>query len=470
MGGDIKTTEYGVVARHFDERKLKDLCVDKTGIQTGPFGSQLHKEDYVSNGTPIITVEHLAGNRISHENLPNVSDEDKARLAKYHLATGDLVFSRVGSVDRNALVGPEEDGWLFSGRCLRVRVDKSQIDPIYLSYFFSLEGFKEHIRSVAVGATMPSINTKILSDVSIYFPPLLEQKAIAQILGSLDDKIELNRRMNATLEGMAQALFKSWFVDFDPVIDNALAAGNPIPDELAARAEVRRQALADGTANREVAKSFPAAFQESEEMGWIPEGWKVRPLDKIANYQNGLALQKFRPKPGEIPLPVVKIAQLKTGDAIWEELASPSIKPECILDNGDIVFSWSGSLMVTLWCGGRAALNQHLFKVTSQEFPKWLYHFWTKKHLADFQRIAADKAVTMGHIKRSHLAEAMCSLPTVELIEEGTRILSPIIDQLIKNDLESRTLACLRDTLLPQLISGELRIPEAEQLSYEVWA
>ena len=212
-----KGTVYGTFSPRFTESNLGNLCEKESGIQTGPFGSQLHQKDYVAEGTPIITVEHIGENRITHQDLPRVSDYDRARLSKYALQTGDIVFSRVGSVDRRSLVRELEDGWLFSGRCLRVRPDQEKIDSGYLSYFLGLPAFREYIRSIAVGATMPSLNTSLLSDVTIYYPPLPEQRAIAHVLGTLDDKIELNRRMNQTLEEMAHTIYKDWFVDFGPV-------------------------------------------------------------------------------------------------------------------------------------------------------------------------------------------------------------------------------------------------------------
>jgi len=225
---------------------------DFADVQTGPFGSQLHKRDYTDTGTPIITVEHLGDNRIIHSNLPRVSEKDRLRLRKYWMRLGDIVFSRVGSVDRSAYVKEREDGWLFSGRCLRVRATDGNLDSRYLSYYFCLKNIKEHIRQIAVGATMPSLNTSLLSNIEITIPPLYEQRAIAHILGSLDDKIELNHSMNKTLEAMARAIFKSWFVNFDPV--HAKAEGRPtgLPDDIAAL--------------------FPDSFEESE-MGEIPKGW-----------------------------------------------------------------------------------------------------------------------------------------------------------------------------------------------------
>lgn len=167
-------------------------------IQTGPFGSQLHKEDYVEKGTPIVTVEHLGEKRFTEQNLPCVSNEDKERLSKYVLREGDIVFSRVGSVDRCSYVSQEYDGWMFSGRCLRVR-PLEEIDAQYLYYFFTLETTKQFVRGIATGATMPSINTKFMGEVPIVYPTINEQRKIASILTSLDDKIELNKKINENL-------------------------------------------------------------------------------------------------------------------------------------------------------------------------------------------------------------------------------------------------------------------------------
>ena len=260
-------TEYGIFQPDFRVDPLWALCSAEGGIQTGPFGSQLHQKDYVQVGTPIITVEHLGDNRIVHRNLPCVSDEDKDRLSKYTLRQGDIVFSRVGSVDRRSLVSEAENGWLFSGRCLRVRPDPQKIDSAYLSYFLGLPAFREHIRAIAVGATMPSLNTKLLSNVSIVYPPLSEQRRIAHILGTLDEKIELNRSMNATLESMARALFKSWFVDFEPVrakMDGRWRRGESLSGMPA-----------------ELYDLFPDRLVLSE-LGDVPEGWKVGTIDDIA--------------------------------------------------------------------------------------------------------------------------------------------------------------------------------------------
>lgn len=175
-------------------------------IQTGPFGSQLHKKDYVQVGTPIVTVEHLGKKAFTKRNLPCVSNDDKERLSKYILQEGDIVFSRVGSVDRCSYVSHDYDGWLFSGRCLRVR-PLMEIDPQYLYYFFTLESTKQFVRGIATGATMPSINTKFMGEIPIVYPKIDVQRKIASIFNLIDDKIELNRNINENLHPTKSRFF-----------------------------------------------------------------------------------------------------------------------------------------------------------------------------------------------------------------------------------------------------------------------
>lgn len=466
-----------MLSGELNNAKLEDVCVPENGVQTGPFGSLLHKKDYVDSGTPIITVEHLDDNRISHIETPFVSDEDKERLSKYVMQEGDIVFSRVGSVDRRALVRKSEDGWLFSGRCLRVRVNQEIIDPVFLSHFFGMESFKAYVRSIAVGATMPSLNTKLLSDLPIYYPEYDIQLEIAEILETLDQKIHLNRQTNKTLEVMAQAIFKSWFVDFDPVRAKMEAASAGRDPNLAAMAAIAgisleqdwdeieagldqklaRMSEAQQEQLSRTAQLFPDELVESE-IGEVPKGWGIKSLDKIADYLNGRAMQKYPPEDGKPTLPVLKISQLRKGDTEGADIATADIPERFKIRNGDMIFSWSGSLLIRLWAGGDAALNQHLFKVTSEEYDQWFYYHWTKHHLDNFIRIAESKAVTMGHIKRSHLKEAKCAIPDKELLEIGSQHINLLLQQSVKLNLESNQLAELRDTLLPKLISGEVGV------------
>ena len=289
----------------------------------------------------------------------------------------------------------------------------------------------------ATGSTFPNVSASQLAGIP--YPGLNkdEQCAIAHILGTLDDKIELNRRTSQTLEEMARAIFQDWFVDFGPVRAKLEGREPYLPPDLWSL--------------------FPDRLVDSD-LGEIPEGWEVKALDDIAEYQNGLALQRFRPAEQDDRLPAVKIAQLRTGKADSGEWAKASIRPECIIDDGDVIFSWSGSLMIKVWCGGKAALNQHLFKVTSKVYPKWFYLHRIESHLSDFQSIAADKTTTMGHIKREHLSAAECVVPGQALLKAADEILGPLFTKQVSGNLCSNALESHRDTLLPKLISGEIAV------------
>ena len=297
------------------------------------------------------------------------------------------------------------------------------------------------INSYLTGAVMPKLTHGNLNKILLSCPPLDVQNEIVSVLGALDDRIALLRETNATLEAIAQALFKSWFVDFDPV-------------------RAKMEGRAPEGMDEATAALFPDSFEESA-LGLVPKGWRVRPLDEVADYLNGLALQKFPPK-DDAWLPVIKIAQLRKGNTVGADRAGRNIKPEYVIQSGDVLFSWSGSLEVEIWCGGEGALNQHLFKVTSNKYPKWFYYFWTKHHLAYFRQIAASKATTMGHIQRMHLTQAKVISPPDELVSAMGEYFAPLLDRWIATALQAQTLATLRDTLLPRLISGQLRLPDVE--------
>ncbi len=285
-----------------------------------------------------------------------------------------------------------------------------------------------------------TLNLKDVAQLPILMPDTNERTRIIGIVRALDNKIELNRRMNETLESMARAIFQSWFVDFDPV--RAKANGED------AESICQRLGL---TPN--LLSLFPAELEDSE-LGAMPEGWHARALDEVANYLNGLALQKFPVEEGAAWLPAIKIAQLRAGHAHAADKVSAKVPEPYVIEDGDVIFSWSGSLEVDIWCGGKGALNQHLFKVTSEQYQKWFYFLWTRHHLSSFRDIAANKATTMGHIQRKHLSEAKVICPPPALLDEMTKTMAPMIEKTIRNRLEGVRLAGLRDVLLPELLSG----------------
>jgi len=282
--------------------------------------------------------------------------------------------------------------------------------------------------------------------LSYEIPPLTPFRSeTVDLLEEIEKRERLLRETNTTLEAIAQALFKSWFVDFDPV-------------------RAKQEGRAPEGMDEATAALFPNGFEESE-LGLVPKGWRARSLDSFAEFLNGLALQKFPAESENEFLPVIKIAQLRAGSTLNADRANTKLKPEYIVNDGDVLFSWSGSLEVELWCGGEGALNQHLFKVTSDEVPKWFYYLATRHHLPAFREIAAHKATTMGHIQRKHLTEAKIAVPPPDVLLCMTEFIAPVIELRIENAVRMRILHELRDTLLARLISGQLRLPEAEALA-----
>ena len=303
-----------------------------------------------------------------------------------------------------------------------IRGRKGISDNLFVYYLTHFPSFKDAaIKSMVGTSGRQRAQVDVLENLTMKLPSIAEQKSIADILTKLDDKIAVNKQINDNLEQQAQALFKSWFVDFEPFKD--------------------------------------VEFVESE-LGMIPEGWKVVSLSAIADYINGLAMQKYRPIEGEKGLPVLKIKELGQGSTDDNsELCSPSLIGEkYIIDDGDIIFSWSGTLMVKVWCGGKCGLNQHLFVVEPKDYPHWFAYQWTKHHLDNFIHIAKDKAVTMGHIKRGELDKAKVVVPDGTSMAAIDSMMKPLHRQIISNNIESRRLAQLRDTLLPSLMSGELKV------------
>jgi type I restriction enzyme S subunit len=434
---NMKMTDYGAFAADYAVERLASLCVPDGGVQTGPFGSQLHQEDYVVAGTPIITVEHLGNNRINHQDLPRISDKDRDRLSKYHLRAGDIVFSRVGSVDRRALVRGEEDGWLFSGRCLRVRPDNAKISSEYLSYFFGHPAFKEHIRSIAVGATMPSLNTQLLSGIFVPYPKdLKEQRAIAHILGTLDDKIELNRRMNETLEALARALFKSWFVDFEPV---------------RAKVEGRETGLP-----KEISDLFPDSFDDSE-LGEVPKGWRVGKLGEVIQVYDSkrvpLSGKERENRKGVFPYcgaaSVMDYIDAYLFDGVYLLMGEDR---SVINTDGTPVLQY---VWDKFWVNNHAHVIQGKNRICTEHVMLHMQNC----NITPFITGAVQLKLNQGNMNRIDFI-----FPTDEVSLAFSQRVSSIYAKFRLNTEESRTLATLRDTLLPKLLSGEIRVKDAEKI------
>jgi type I restriction enzyme S subunit len=352
------------------------------------------------------------------------------------------------------------------------KINKVIADPKFIFYQLKLIDFNK----LNEGSAVPSLTVPILNNIKLKLPSIKIQSEISQILSELDKKIEVNIQTNQTLEKMAQALFKSWFVDFDPVIDNALAAGNLIPDELQERAELRQRVIAERATNPklkplpdDIQQLFPSEFEESGNgsigiSGWIPKGWANKPLYDLGEFINGAAYKKFEPNKNNEGLPIVKIAELKSGITANTGFSAVDMPKKYHLKDQDILFSWSGnpetSIDTFVWALGDALLNQHIFKVVPNRLSNYSFLFALLKYLKpEFTAIARDKQTTgLGHVTVKNLKELFVVIPSDELLTKFEEQLKPILNRIFLGLKSIQSLGLQRDFLLPKLISGQITI------------
>ena len=369
-------------------------------IQTGPFGSQLHKEDYVETGTPIVTVEHLGNRVFTEQNLPRVSDSDKARLIKYTLSTGDIVFSRVGSVDRCSYVDKSHDGWMFSGRCLRVRPTEL-VDSLYLYYYFCLEETKQFVRNIAVGATMPSINTKLLGEVEIALPDLNNQKRIAAVLSSLDDKIENNQKLNDNLADLLQTIYQGRFGNDILAVNQGVlsdicsySTDKVAVSELNVRTYFSTENMLSRKAGSTEATSLPTTSQTT------------------ACHKGDTLISNIRP--------------------YFKKIVYCEDKCGCSTD-------------VLCFTPSQPCYSAYLFST-----------LYADKFFAFM--VAGSKGTKMPRGDKQQIMTYPVVLPSEEELAGFNTIASPLLEQIYSNRAENKRLSILRDTLLPKLMSGEINV------------
>jgi len=385
--------------------------------------------EYWSGSIPWLSVKDFnTGYRYVYETEKTITEIGLNNSSTKLLKKDDLIISARGTVGALAQLGRP---MAFNQSCYGLRAKEMTTNNFA---YYLLKNMIGNIQQNTHGSVFNTITRDTFDILKANLPPLSEQKAIAYILSTLDDKIEVNNQINKTLENMAQAIFKQWFVDFE------------FPNE-------------DG----EPYKSSGGEMVESE-LGMIPKGWKVKGLDEIAEFLNGLAMQKFRPAETEKAYPVLKIKELRQGRTDESsDLCSCNIDDKYIVRDGDIIFSWSGSLLVDIWCGGTCGLNQHLFKVTSDKFDEWFIYQWNKYHLDKFDRIAKSKATTMGHIKRKDLSDSKVLVPSNEIYLKAAQHQKYLFEKIKFLKVEMKRLEKIRDSLLPKLMSGEIRVPLDEE-------
>lgn len=395
----------------FETMRIADLISE---ISMGPFGSNIKVECFVDEGIPVLNGSNLDGFVLKEESFRYVTEEKANSLGKANAHRGDVVITHRGTLGQIVFI-PEDslyERYVISQSQFRVRCNE-KILPEYLVYYFHTRIGQHKLLSNASQVGVPALAraSTTFQTIEIDMPDVNSQRKVVDLLETIRRKVGINNAINENLLQQAQSIFT----------------------------------------------------QEILSLDGLPDGWQKSSLLGIADYLNGLAMQKHRPTDDEQGLPVLKIKELRQGSCDSNsELCSPSIKPEYIVHDGDVIFSWSGSLLVDLWCGGTCGLNQHLFKVTSSKYDKWFYYAWTAHHLQKFVAIAADMATTMGHIKREELAKAEVLIPSPSDYDRIGGLLAPLYDLVIANRIENRKLVSLRDELLPQIMSGQLDVSEVE--------
>ncbi len=435
---------FGALPRGWERSTLGAACERGGGhIQTGPFGSQLHASDYRPVGTPSIMPRNLGDNRVIADGIARIGDSDTHRLQCYLVRDGDIVYSRRGDVGKRALIRPREAGWLCGTGCLRVRLGENGADPGYTSYYLGHPAIREWILRHAHGATMPNLNTAILSACPFVVPPIREQRAIAHILETLDDKIDLNRRMNQTLESMARALFKDWFVDFMPV---------------RAKMEGRDTGL-----HKEIDDLFPDRLVDSE-LGKIPEGWSIAILSEIAMSPR-IAVDPARIK-GDTPyIGLGHMPRRSVALADWDTAGSVS-SGKFSFENRDILFGKLRPYFHKVGIAPVKGVCSTDIVVLRARVPLWSAFVLACVSSSDFIGYASQTSTgtRMPRTNWNTMRKYQVCRPDRAVAEALQHVVSLMLDRIITNVHESRILASLRDTVLPKLISGEMRIPDAIKL------
>ncbi len=439
MGGEWQDTTIGEIASSA-----------RNSLVGGPFGSNLVSRDYADHGVPVIRGQNMDQRWIAGAFVyvtPEKADALRANLAR----PGDIVFTQRGTLGQVSLV-PEEPYalYLVSQSQMKLTVNAAKADHIFIYYACRSPQQREIIRQNAIQAGVPHINLGILRGLPIRLPPLGEQRAIAKLLGTLDDKIELNRQMNETLEAMAQALFKSWFVDFDPVHARAKECTSGLPRDLAAL--------------------FPKVLEASE-LGEIPAGWKVVPIGELATivggstpstkeplFWNGGVHHWVTPKDlSNLREPVLLDTERKITDLGLAEVGSG------LLPVGTVLLSSRAPIGYLAIAEIPVAINQGFIAMIPRDGVSNLFLLsWAR--WAHEQIVSRANGSTFLEISKSAFRPIQVICPPFPIFGLFERMLQPLYSRVVVNLRESLTVRALRDTLLPKLISGALRVQDAERI------
>lgn len=387
--------------------KIEDICKVSSS-------KRIFAREYVETGVPFWrgkeVTEHATGKNDSKGLFISAKRYNELKQTGNVPSDDDVLITAVGTIGSIYQIKHEDLPFYFKdGNIIRLsNWNTDRVNPTYVSLFLRSQIGQQAIKEVEIGSTQKALTIKDIAKVPILLPELKTQNDIAAAIGVIDAKIKINQQINKNLLKLSVLGFNKWL---------------------------------DSTQSNQYTS-----------------------LDKIASFKNGIAMQKFSPTDKIHVLPVIKIRELNQGyiDSNSDSVTSV-IDDDAKVHNGDLVFSWSGTLSAKIWTDGDAALNQHLFKVTSNRWPKWFYYLWVLHHLNTFRGIAADKKTTMGHIKRKDLTNAKVLIPNAKEFKNLDTLLNPIIEQMVNGGIESKNLIDIRNILLPKLLSGSMDLSSIEE-------
>ncbi|MBB3170157.1 restriction endonuclease subunit S [Simiduia aestuariiviva] len=453
--------------------KVEDIALE---MGDAPFGSNLKTSDYTNSGALVVQGKNIQGRSFDWDDRRYTTIEKYRSIPRSQCFSGDLIFPKVGTIGKVGVLTECEGErfYLLSTNTMRLRVDPSKANHLFIYYYFTWQRTVNLIHAMNSKSVQPVFNFTSLKNFPLELPPLDTQNKIAKILDEIDKKIELNRQTNATLEAMAQALFKSWFVDFDPVIDNALAAGNPIPEELQARAQRRahyheqnrQQPNPQAPLPQHIAALFPNRFVESETLGWVPEGWSSGTLSDLAsfgtgkrttaelNIENYISTENMNPEKAG----VTKASGLPSTDSV-----AAFAKGHTLVSN---IRPYFKKICLTRFEGGRS--NDVLcFVPKLEEGNEYLYNLLFQDAFFDYMT-ATSKGTKMPRGDKAAIMSWPVVIPPQSFVSKYSQTVSTYYDSIETKNSASQTLSQLRDTLLPKLLSGQLRLPDTEKQVAEV--
>jgi len=429
--------------------KFSDLYEMSSGISSKP--------EQAGHGTPFLSFSAVFKNHFLPEDLLDLMNIREEEMKTYSIKEGDIFLTRTSEtlddLGMSSVTVKTYPKASFSGFLKRLRPIQTDVTyHKFMAFYLRSKLFRKTMTNNAIMTLRASLNEQIFSYLQLILPTYSEQKKIGDFLYQINQKIELNNRINTELEAMAKLIYAYWFVQFDFPFD--FAQGKP----------------ADDTSKPQDIKPYKSS---GGKMVWnkalkreIPEGWEDGTLLDIATFNNGIACQKYRPKEAEERYSVIKIREMNNGFSESTEFVKTEIPKTAIISNGDVLFSWSATLEVKIWSEGIGALNQHIFKVTSKNFPRTYYYFELLIYLEHFKMMANLRKTTMGHITQDHLKQSRIAIPNRTLIQSLHNKINPILDKIVKNKEENRQLSTLLDWLLPMLMNGQVRVME-ENPNYE---